>query len=203
MRAVSCRDENPYVSAGDAKREGDRQMLKFDFENSVGYWLILATRDMRRSLEAELDDQEITLRQWEVLAWLSIEERMTQSELAERLGVEAPTLAGILDRMERDGWVERYGCPHDRRKKRLQATSKADAIWNRTVECAYRVRARATQGISAEELLQLKSLCQKIRTNLELEPAPISPCPDELEPVASETPASVSETLAASEIKLG
>lgn len=177
---------------GDSEREGDRRMLKFDFENSVGYWLILATRDMRRALESELEAQDITLRQWEVLAWLSIEERMTQSELAERLGVEAPTLAGILDRMERDGWVERYGCPHDRRKKRLQATSKADAIWNRTVECAYRVRARATQGISAEELLQLKSLCQKIRTNLEMEPAPIAACPDEIEihsnPILTSTP---------------
>lgn len=142
-------------------------MLKFDIENSVGYWLILATRDMRRALESELEAQEITLRQWEVLAWLSIEERMTQSELAERLGVEAPTLAGILDRMERDGWVERHGCPFDKRKKRLQATSKADAIWNRTVECAYHVRARATQGISPEELQQLKTLCEKIRANLE------------------------------------
>jgi len=158
--------------SGDSRWEGDRHMLKFDIESSVGYWMILTTRDMRRALESELESEEITLRQWEVLCWLSIEERMTQSELAERLGVEAPTLAGILDRMERDGWVERYACPHDRRKKRLQATSKADAIWNRTVECAYRVRARATQGISPDEINQLKSLCDKIRQNLEQNPLP-------------------------------
>ena len=128
--------------------------------------MVITTRALRRGLEAELQTEGITLRQWEVLAWLTIENGMAQSELAERLGIEAPTLAGILDRMERDGWVERQACTHDRRKKRLRATAKADAVWQRMAECAYRMRAKATAGISAEELLQLKSICERIRTNL-------------------------------------
>jgi MarR family transcriptional regulator for hemolysin len=117
-------------------------------------------------MEAELVKEGITLRQWEVLAWLTLESAMAQSELAERLGIEAPTLAGILDRMERDGWVERQACPHDRRKKRLRATPKADAVWQHLAECAHRMRAKATSGISAEELLQLKSICERIRLNV-------------------------------------
>lgn len=141
-------------------------MLQYDFENSPGYWMVIATRAMRRGMEAELLNEGITLRQWEVLAWLTIEHGMTQSELADRLGIEAPTLAGILDRMERDGWVERQACTHDRRKKRLRATAKADAVWQHMAECAYRMRAKATAGISAEELQQLKSVCERIRSNL-------------------------------------
>ncbi len=141
-------------------------MLQYDFENSPGYWMVIATRAMRRGMEAELANEGITLRQWEVLAWLTIENGMSQSALADRLGIEAPTLAGILDRMERDGWVERQACTHDRRKKRLRATAKADAVWQRMAECAYRMRAKATAGISADELQQLKSVCERIRTNL-------------------------------------
>ena len=33
-------------------------------------------------------------------------------------------------------------------------------------ECAYRMRAKATAGISADELAQLKSVCERIRLNL-------------------------------------
>lgn len=130
----------------------------------------MSTRCIRRELEAELATQGITLRQWEVLAWLTLENGITQSELADRLGIEAPTLGGILDRMERDGWVERNGCPHDRRKKRLRATGKADSVWQRMVECAYRVRERATAGISDEEIQTLKKVCLQIRANLESTP---------------------------------
>ena len=142
-------------------------MLQYDFENSPGYWMVITTRAIRRGMEAELANEGITLRQWEVLAWLTIENGMAQSELAERLGIEAPTLAGILDRMERDGWVERQACLHDRRKKRLRATAKAHAVWQRMAECAYRMRAKCTDGISPDELLQLKSVCERIRANVD------------------------------------
>lgn len=141
-------------------------MLQYDFANSPGYWMVITNRAMRRGMEAELASEGITLRQWEVLAWLTLENGMAQSELADRLGIEAPTLAGILDRMERDGWVERQACQHDRRKKRLRATAKADAVWQHMAECAYRMRAKATAGISPDELSQLKSICERIRANL-------------------------------------
>jgi len=143
-------------------------MLLYDFENSPGYWMVITTRAIRRGMEAELANEGITLRQWEVLAWLTIENGMAQSELADRLGIEAPTLAGILDRMERDGWVERQACLHDRRKKRLRATAKAHAVWQRMAECAYRMRAKCTEGISPEQLQQLKSVCERIRANVDV-----------------------------------
>lgn len=153
-------------------------MLQYDFENSPGYWMVITTRALRRGMEAELVKEGITLRQWEVLAWLTLENGMAQSELADRLGIEAPTLAGILDRMERDGWVERQACPHDRRKKRLRATPKADAVWQHLAECAHRMRAKATTGIDPDELLHLKSICERMRLNIGDVGAPISDSSD-------------------------
>ena len=141
-------------------------MLQFDFDESVGYWICTTSHALRRALDAELAREKITLRQWEVLAWLAIEGEQSQVELAERLGIEAPTLAGILTRMERDGWLERYSCPEDRRRKRLRATPKAESVWNRMVECCGRVRERATEGIGPEELALFRLTCEKIRANL-------------------------------------
>lgn len=141
-------------------------MLKYDFDESVGCWVAMAAHAMRRALDEALARENITLRQWEVLAWIAFEGEPSQAMLAERLGIEAPTLAGVIARMERDGWLERYSCPADRRKKRIRATPKAEAVWNRMVECCHGVRAQAVEGITAEELAVLRRVCDKIRLNL-------------------------------------
>jgi DNA-binding MarR family transcriptional regulator len=141
-------------------------MIEYDFEDSVGYWVCTTSHALRRALDTELAGEKITLRQWEVLAWIALDGELSQSELAERLGIEAPTLAGILSRMERDGWLERSCCPDDRRKKRLRVTGQAEAVWSRMVECCRRVRRRATRGLSAEELARFKDTCERIRANL-------------------------------------
>lgn len=143
-------------------------MLQYDFDQSLGYWVVTTAQALRKALKVELGKQGITLRQWEVLAWLALQGEMSQAEIAECLGIEAQTLVGILDRMERDGWLDRHPCPDDRRKKRIRATEKSEAVWARMVDCAHEIRARATQGLSPDELTQFKSMCDRIRANLEV-----------------------------------
>jgi MarR family transcriptional regulator for hemolysin len=159
-------------------------MLQYDFDESVGYWVAMTSRAFRRALELQLSQAGITFRQWEVLAWIALEGELSQIELSERLGVEAPTLVGILDRMERDGWLDRYACCQDRRKKRIRVTEKAEALWSRMVDCARRVRNQATAGFNAEELAQLKTFCERLRANLEgTAELPATSCPAECDAV--------------------
>lgn len=163
-------------------------MLQFDFEESLGYWVCSTAQACRRALNTELEKQGITFRQWEVLAWIAIHGELSQVELAECLGIEAPTLVGILDRMERDGWLDRYCCPNDRRRKRIRATEKADTVWARMVECAHKVRAQARQGMSQDELDLLKSFCDRIKANLSQSPdhaAPLTVCAGEPQPATT------------------
>ena len=141
-------------------------MLNYDAEQSIGYWVATTAHALRRALEAELADQNMTLRQWEVLAWIAVDGAQSQADLAEKLGIEAPTLAGILSRMERDGWLERYECPDDRRRKRIRATQKAESVWSQASECCKRVREQAALGLTDEDLAQLKRVCAAIRENL-------------------------------------
>ena len=141
-------------------------MLQYDFANSVGCWIGMTSHAVRRALDAELARENITIRQWEVLAHIAFEGNPSQVELAEKLGIEAPTLAGILTRMERDGWLVRFCCPQDRRRKRLKPTPRAEQVWNRMVECCHRVREQAVQGLSPNELDQFRHTCEVIRRNL-------------------------------------
>ena len=114
----------------------------------------------------ELATLGITYRQWEVLCWLSFAGPVVQHELAERMLIEAPTLVGVLDRMERDGWIERAIDPQDRRRKVIAPTEKVEAVWNQMVQCARRVRAEATESIAPSDLEKVRETLATMRRNL-------------------------------------
>ncbi len=141
-------------------------MLEYDWESSVGHWVCSTSHALRRALGTRLAEEGMTLRQWEVLVWLSMNGDLSQAELAECMGIERHTLTGVLARMERDGWLARRCCPEDRRKNKLHPTEKAEAVWTRAVACCQNVRAQAVEGISFDELAQFKRTCEKIRQNL-------------------------------------
>ena len=111
-------------------------MLEYDFENSVGFWVFSTTQEISRAMNDELASHGITSRQWETLAWVSLTGELSQSELAERMSIEAPTLVGVLDRMERDGWIQRVPAETDRRKKLIRATCRVQPLWEKMVGCA-------------------------------------------------------------------
>ncbi len=141
-------------------------MLEYDFEQSLIYWVCTTAHALERALNEELAPHGITYRQWQVLGWLVLEGRLSQSELADRMRIEAPTLAGILDRMERDGWLSRETCLADRRKKLLQLTEKVEPIWSTIAEAGRRVRTRAGFGFRPEQQQELISLMAAMQENL-------------------------------------
>jgi MarR family transcriptional regulator for hemolysin len=141
-------------------------MLKYDFENSPGYWIYMASLGLRRALNDELASLGITIRQWEVLAWLNLAGPIAQGELAGRMGIEAPTLTRILDRMERDRWIERRDCCHDRRRKLVYPAPAVEPVWSAMVDCGRRVRRRATRGLGRDDLAALRKTLETIQENL-------------------------------------
>ncbi|MCI0335177.1 MAG: MarR family transcriptional regulator [Planctomycetes bacterium] len=140
--------------------------LDYDFHQSIGYWLTITTQTYHRAVSDELVPHGITYRQSMVLGWLALEGELSQTELAAKMMVEPPTLVGILDRMERDGWISRHNCPSDRRKNLIRANPAAEPVWDKIVECAMRVRARATDGLSERQLATLKKLLRRVGQNL-------------------------------------
>ncbi len=144
----------------------DAERLEFNFNESLGYWIFATAHQLSLAMNEELQTQGITYRQWEVLAWIWYRGELSQSDLASCMGIEAPTLVGVLDRMERDGWIRRVPCQMDRRKKIIQVTERVEPVWAQMLACGLRVRERATRGLSKAEVLQLRDTLEKIRKNL-------------------------------------
>lgn len=144
-------------------------MLEHDFHDSIGCWVGLTARAFERALNDELSPHGITFPQWQVLAWLALDGELTQAQLALRMRVEAPTLVGILDRMQRDGWISREPAKDDRRKKIIRPRAKVRPVWEKVLAACRRVRERALQGVDDSEREQLKNVLHKIRENLKAE----------------------------------
>lgn len=162
-------------------------MLNYDWENSVGYWVCAASHALRKALDSRLTKEGITIRQWEVLAWLSARGCGSQSELAEQLGIEPHTLAGVLSRMEKAELLTRQSSPTDRRKNTIIPTEKADELWKRVSEITHGIREQAVNGMSQTDLEQLKKLCSVVYNNFsevdpEKYPFEIGEKPDEQQP---------------------
>ena len=121
----------------------------------------------RARLQRELDEQGVHAGQDYLIEVLSEEEEgLTVGEIAERLGVEVPTVVRTAQRMEASGLVTKERDPRDRRRSRIVLTERGRAV-EPAVRAALRDLERsAMRGLSAAERAQLLDLLARVRTNL-------------------------------------
>jgi DNA-binding MarR family transcriptional regulator len=86
----------------------------------------------------------------------------TQAELVARLGIEQPTVAKALTRMERTGFVERLPDPDDRRLTRLRLTGSGRAAIPAVLTAWAEVERRTTGGLTESEAGELIRLLNRI-----------------------------------------
>jgi len=100
------------------------------------------------------------LRDYVVLGLLEQEQPGTQALLGQRAGVDKTTLTALLDRMERDGLVERRLDPNNRRVRIPVATARGKKLLA-TIGAARRA-AEEVPGMTATELRQLRKLLTRL-----------------------------------------
>jgi DNA-binding MarR family transcriptional regulator len=99
-----------------------------DPKRSLGFLLTETARLIRRNFDRRVQPLGLTQTQWRAIAHLKHNEGIKQATLAEILEVQPITLARLIDRMERDGWVERRPDPNDRRAVQLFLTDKVEPV---------------------------------------------------------------------------
>ncbi|WP_097458749.1 MarR family winged helix-turn-helix transcriptional regulator [Mangrovitalea sediminis] len=125
-------------------------------------------RAWRFELDRRLQPLGLSKSQWLVLlhAGGNGGDELTQKQLAGRVGVEGPTLVGLLDRMERDQWIERRSSPHDRRSKTVHLTAKALNTRQKIEEVATALRKELLAGIDEQDIDTCKRVLTHIRDSV-------------------------------------
>ncbi|MFT3851943.1 MAG: MarR family transcriptional regulator [Ilumatobacteraceae bacterium] len=88
----------------------------------LGRQLYRTYRAVRERLEESLSVAGISVPQWVVLKSVGDEPELSQRELADRVLVTGSTLTHHLDRLEREGLIERTRDADDRRVIRISLT---------------------------------------------------------------------------------
>lgn len=101
-----------------------------------------------------------------VLHALWCEEGQTAGELAERVGVQPPTVTKMLRHLEASGFVERCRCPHDGRAVRVYLGRRGHAARVEVESVWARIERTSLAGLTADEAALLKHLLNRIRSRL-------------------------------------
>lgn len=126
------------------------------------------SRAWRGELDRRLADLGLSQARWLVLLYLArYEEEPTQRELARTVGVEGPTLARLLDALERQGLVSRREVAEDRRAKKISLMPEARPLIQRIEAISAQLRAELFDGLGAQELRVCQQVHAKILQNLE------------------------------------
>lgn len=141
-------------------------MNRENLDRNFGFLLHDVARLMRTVFDRRGRELGLTRSQWWVLTMLYANEGVTQSELADFMELEKPTLGRLLDRLEEKEWVERRIDPVDRRVKRLYLTDKVQEIMRALRNTAAEVRSDALGDLGDEERERFIDTLLKIKTNL-------------------------------------
>ena len=155
-------------------------MPSFDYESNPGFIINRTARTLSRSLDIRLrNGVGVTFAQWRVLVLLTkTHDGLSQKEMAEGLGLEAPSLIPILDKLQTDGFIERRVDRNDRRNNRIYRSNKTFEVWAATLECATQVLTIALAGIAEDKVQIMKEVLEKIWINLQKNMDPSAKTPE-------------------------
>ena len=134
---------------------------QYRLEDSVGYLLSRSRARLAKALDAALLEHDITHSQAGVLLLLASGNYTTAAELVREIYTDAASMARMLDRMQKRGFVAKFPDTGDRRQQHLRLTEEGAALAAQLPLIMTTVLNTQFEGFSAEEIGFLKSLLRK------------------------------------------
>ncbi len=143
-------------------------------DNFLGYWLFYTQRSVAyafyEALKACCLEHKkpylVTPPQWGVLYQLSQNDGLTIGTLSQKGGIDAPTVTGIVKRLEHSGLVERIHDREDRRVVKVFLTDEGRDILQYLPGVVKQFNDIMMNGFTSTEQRELIARLQKIIANL-------------------------------------
>ena len=137
-----------------------------DWELRLGFLIHDVSRLRRNAFDRCLKPLAVTRSQWWVLAYLSREDGMTQSQLAFELDLGKVAVGGLIDRLEKSGLLRREPDAADRRVNRVFLEPKSKQLINRMRKVSHRMNQKILDGLSDEKLEKTALTLDAMKRNL-------------------------------------
>jgi homoprotocatechuate degradation regulator HpaR len=132
------------------------------FTRSLPMMLYRALDTVMPSFRKIFNDFGLTEQQWRVLRVLWEGDDITIRQLAEVTLIPAPSLVGIVDRLERDGLVARQRLTTDRRKVNVAVTQAGAELEDKIMPRVASAYVELKQSVDAETWSQVLVGLQRI-----------------------------------------
>ncbi|WP_407308967.1 MarR family winged helix-turn-helix transcriptional regulator [Desulfosporosinus sp. SB140] len=140
--------------------------MYISYDESIGQLTNQTNKKMMRYLNSKLEVHNITLEQWNVLLKLSQQDKIKQKQLAENVDKDQPTLARILDILERKKLVIRKPSEKDKRAFSVQITEEGINLKKQVGPSLESFFQTIIEGISDEEIETYRRVLLKMNNNI-------------------------------------
>jgi DNA-binding MarR family transcriptional regulator len=147
------------TAAGAARKHGVLPAL-------VGYHLRLAQIAVFRDFASTLQEFDASPGRFGLLVLIRANPGLSQSRLAEAIGLDRSSLVPALNKLEGEQLVERHASSADRRANGIWLTAHGNALVARMQQRVRAHEARLLRGFSAAEKARLIELLGRVRQNL-------------------------------------
>ena len=129
---------------------------------SPSFQLERLRRRTREGVEAALQTQKTTLREYWVLTCLVAEAASSQSALSETLVIDASDMVRLLDSLESRHWVKRERDAKDRRRQIITSTKKGVKAHKELTVLVAKAEDEALDASTNKQLKHLRKLATAI-----------------------------------------
>lgn len=116
--------------------------------------------------DARVKSQGLTLARARLLMHLAKEEGATQTELAQALEVEQPSMVTLIDALEKKGFVTRRAVTGDRRARGIFLTDGARREAETILEFANELREQVLMGVDENDLAVATRVLGQVARNI-------------------------------------
>jgi DNA-binding MarR family transcriptional regulator len=162
---LACNGCTLYFLSAMAKSKTAKAETQPDFSllpDLLGYHLRRAQSAVFQDFAAIIDGANVTPGQFGVLALIEANAGLSQTRLAEILGIDRSTIVAVIDKLEHRGLVERAARPNDRRSHALKLSRQGQSRFEALARLVKKHEARIAHRLSTRERETLIDLLRRI-----------------------------------------
>lgn len=121
-------------------------------QSSTGYWVTRFARAFEADLEQRLAVHEVTRASWAVLSAIQHHGKTAPAVLASFNGIDRAAITRHLDRLEKQGLVQRHHSSTDRRVVNIKMTHKGTFLITELAAESVATNTKFTAGLDQSEI---------------------------------------------------
>jgi len=138
---------------------------RMDLDFALSHQMVRTAQTWRNLVDVSLRMQTGQSRaRWEMLFAIAFSEvPVTMSEVAEKLGVQWPTLVRVMNELEEEGLIQRYDNPADKRSRLIKLTDRGTRTIEQIRATLDPLRKQIMSVLSSEEIRQCTRLLGRVK----------------------------------------